>query len=257
MEKAKDSIQDIYNYDYLLCRAVDLMQEYESNPQNEINTLLECSNVQFLGGLEFVGRSLFGGLDLSSDALLLALCSSVYVSLVNKYGKTASIEGFGFFAMIDPETVQSWQADAKTLKKGLTMSNAINELLYIYNTLYFKELSQIPINNHSIMGDHNILKYNYTSDTARQRQAELLTTVNGLIYNRLTAYRETALKYKMIDGKQQIGAIAVANNEYGWSADRIGKEERARALTLADLPKLSNYVNSEKLPEIPETTETA
>lgn len=257
MEKAKDSIQDIYNYDYLLCRAVDLMQDYESNPQNEINTLSECSNVQFMGGLEFVGRSLFGGFDLVSDALLLALSLSVYITLVNKYGKTASIEGFSFFAMIDPETVQSWQADAKTLKKGLTMSSVINELLYIYNILYFKELSQITINNHSLMGKDNLLQYNYNSDVARDRIGELSTSVFGLVYNRLHAFRETALKYKMIDSKQQIGAIAVANNEYGWSADRIGKEERARALTLADLPKLSNYVNSDKLPEIPQTTETA
>ena len=257
MEKGKDSIQDIYNYDYLLCRAVDLMQDYESNPQNQINSLSECSNVQFLGGLEFVGRSLFGGFDLVSDALLLALSLSVYITLVNKYGKTASIEGYGFFTMIDPETVKGWQADAKTLKKGQTLTDVVNELLYIYNTLYFKEFSHKSINNHSLMGNHNIIQYNYTSDTARHRQAELLTVVNGLIFNRLTAYRETALKYKMIDSKQQIGAIAVANSEYGWSADRIGQEERARALTLADLPKLSNYVNSEKLPEIPETTETA
>lgn len=257
MEKAKDTIKELYNYDVLLCRAVDLMQDYESNPQNQINSLSECSNVQFLGGLEFVGRSLFGGFDLVSDALLLALSLSVYITLVNKYGKTASIEGYGFFAMIDPETVKGWQADAKTLKKGLTMSSVINELLYIYNTLYFKELSQIPMNNNSIMGNHSIIQYNYDSEMAIQRRAELSTSVFGLVYNRLHAFRETALKYKMIDSKQQIGAIAVANNEYGWSADRIGKEERARALTLADLPKLSNYVNSEKLPEIPETTETA
>ena len=107
------------------------------------------------------------------------------------------------------------------------------------------------------MGNDSIIHYNYTTDTARQRKGEILTAVHGLIYNRLTAHRETALKYKMIDSKQQIGAIAVANSEYGWSADRIGQEERARALTLSDLPKLSNYVNSSDVPEIEETHETA
>ena len=257
MEKAKDSIQDIYNYDYLLCRAVDLMQDYESNPQNQINSLSECSNVQFLGGLEFVGRSLFGGFDLVSDALLLALSLSVYITLVNKYGKTASIEGYGFFTMIDPETVKGWQADAKTLKKGQTLTELVNELLYIYNILYFKEPDNKTIkNNNNIILNDSVI-YSYSLDIAIQRKREILTAISGLIYKKLIEYRETALKYKMIDSKQQVGAIAVANQEFGWSADRIGKEERARALTLADLPKLSNYVNSEKLPEIPETTETA
>ena len=257
MEKEQNSILELYSYDFLLSRAVEIMQDYESNPQNQISTLAECSNVQFLGGLEYVGRCLFGGLDVINDSLLLALSLSVYITIVNKYGKTASLEGFSFFATIDPETVKGWQADAKTLKKGATLTDITQELLYIYYILYNKELTQLPINNHSLLGKNSIINYNYTSEEARQRQAELLTTVNGLIFNRLHDFRETALKYKMIDSKQQIGAIAVANSEYGWSADRIGQEERARALTLSDLPKLSNYVNDTRAPEITETHETA
>ena len=257
MEKEKDSLKEFYNYDVLLCRAVDLLQDYESNPENQINSLSECSNLQFLGGLEYVGRSLFGGFNLEQDPLLLALSFSVYVTIINRYGKTASLQGFGFFSQIDPETVKDWQADAKTLKKGQTLTDAVNELLYIYNILYFKEPDNKSIkNNNNIILDNSII-YSYSLDIAIQRKREILTVVSGLIYKKLIEYRETALKYKMIDSKQQVGAIAVANQEFGWSADRIGQEERARALTLSDLPKLSNYVNSEKLPEIPETTETA
>lgn len=256
MEKEKDSLQEFYNYDFLLHRAVDLLQDYESNPENQINSLSECSNLQFLGGLEYVGRSLFGGFDLEQDPLLLALSFSVYVTIINRYGKTASLQGFGFFSQIDPETVKGWQADAKTLKKGQTLTELVNELLYIYNILYFKKPDNKSISNNNIILDDNIL-YSYSLDIAIQRKREILTAVSGLIYKKLIEYRETALKYKMIDSKQQVGAIAVANSEFGWSADRIGQEERARALTLSDLPKLSNYVNSEKLTELPETVETA
>lgn len=255
MEKEKNSMIEIYNYDFLLSRAVDLLQDYEANPQNQIRTLLECSNLQFLGALEFVGRSLFGGLNLSDDPLLLAFALSVYVSIVNKYGKTASVEGFAFFAVIDPETVRGWQADAKTLKKGQTMTETVERLLYIYDILYFKELSQKTINIQYTKGKSN-LYYNFSISEAEAVKGELSTIVNGLVYNRLHDFRESAIKYKMIDSKQQIGALAVANNEFGWSADRIGQEERARALTLQDLPKLTDYVNPQKTIESDETQKT-
>ena len=65
--------------------------------------------------------------------------------------------------------------------------------------------------------------------------------------------REAGLKARLLSDKQQLGAVAVANREFGWSADRIASEERARALTLSDLPKLSDYVNPAQLPEKPET----
>ena len=82
---------------------------------------------------------------------------------------------------------------------------------------------------------------------------DVITAINGIIYNKLQDMREAGLKARLLSDKQQLGAVAVANREFGWSADRIANEERARALTLSDLPKLSNYVNNNSLPELSET----
>lgn len=247
MKKEHDSIQEIYNFEFLLSKELELLQDYESDPHNQIESLLECSNIQFISALEITGRILFSGFSLLTDPLLLALASMVYSSIVNRYSKTASLESFAEFVQIDPETVRSWQADSLTLKKGQGLTDLINETIYIYNILYF---SNKPLNYYNSIGKNNIIYPSYNILDAERVKKELSTKIFGVVYNRIVHNREVAIKYKMIDSKQQVGAIAVANSEYGWSADRIGQEERARALTLADLPKLTNYVNKEEPPKI-------
>ena len=82
---------------------------------------------------------------------------------------------------------------------------------------------------------------------------ELITAVNGSIFVRLQNVRENSIKSAFLQAKQQLGAIALVNREFGWSADTVTQVERARALSLSDLPKLQSYVNPQKQIESLET----
>ena len=90
-----------------------------------------------------------------------------------------------------------------------------------------------------------ILYISHNNNNILDAEPGVITAIRGLIYNRLQYFREANIKNRLLSGKQQIGVMAVANREFSWSADRLASEDRARRLTLSDLPKLPSYVNKE------------
>ena len=267
MEKATDSKNELYKKPFLLNQIVKYLQDYEENEKNGLPTdpkgngnpkgLTGATNNQFYRALEVVNGLMFGGLSLENDPLLLALLSDVFISVCNQYNKTPSLEGFGYISGISADILRSWSADAKTDDKKTTLNDCINKLYIYYNKLFnIKDLDQpIYFNNINLINNNNIYDFNNNNIDLVQGFGMLATATSGKIYNKLLLARENAIKNHMIDSKQQLGAVAVVNREFAWSADRIGQEERARALTLADLPKLSSYVNSSKTIETTEPQE--
>lgn len=233
---------ELTNSDYLRNKVEELTaQEIDANGAS----IDKISNAVFLSVCDHVGRSLFGGLDISSDAVILGNMALIYTAICNRYDKIPSLEGFAYICRISPDLVKSWAQDAKSITpKTPYLEQLISALTPEINAIY---IYNIPIVN-----DYREEPYN-TSNIDNLCRGEMLTAVCGRIYERLQFCREEALKNKLLNGNQQIGAIAVANQEYKWDADKVQREERARALTLADLPKIDTYVNSQM---ITQTTES-
>lgn len=257
MEEAKTQLPNLYDFDYLVNKAEEITSDFcndqingvkDAQPQNMTNQVYNAV-------LADIGRTLFRNIDISNDGLLLCIMFDVYNYIACKHDKIISLEGFAFICGIAPEIVQSWAQDANSLQKSDLLDNRKKALYILYtNYINSKQSDKQYINDSQL---YYINPYTILGDDDKRKYLSESTAVKGHIYNKIAFFRESGIKNKMLSAKQQLGVVAVVNREFGWSAERIGKEERARALTLADLPKLSNYVNSDKLPEIPEITETA
>lgn len=245
--KIKDHNAELYNIDFLYNKSVELMLDYSADPTNNVKNLHMISNIQFLDALRFVNRGLFSGLDVDADPLLKALCINVYIDISNKFDKIISLEGFGYYTGIQTETIKQYAADAGHVNKT---NNNIMVYINILYKIYFNR-NILDTNNNIYINNNIYNSINY--DSYNTVPPDVITAINGIIYNKLQDMREAGLKARLLSDKQQLGAVAVANREFGWSADRIANEERARALTLSDLPKLTNYVNTAALPELSET----
>lgn len=246
--KIKDHNAELYNIDYLYNKSVNIILDYAADPTNNIKDIYNISNIRFLDALRAVNRGLFAGLDVDTDPLLKAILINVYIDISNKFDKIISLEGFSYISGIQTETIKQYAADAGHVKKTMNIMQYICILYKIYT------------NNNIIQSDniniYNIYNNKYNIDLYNNYNTvppDVITAINGIIYNKLQDMREAGLKARLLSDKQQLGAVAVANREFGWSADRIANEERARALTLSDLPKLTNYVNNNSLPELSET----
>lgn len=246
MEEGKTQLPNLYNFDYLVNKAEEITSDFcndqingvkDAQPQNMTNQVYNAV-------LADIGRTLFRNIDISDDGLLLCIMFDVYNYIACKHDKIISLEGFAFICGIAPEIVQSWAQDANSLQKSDLLDNR-KKALYILYTDYINtnQSDKQSINDTEL---YYINPYSILSDTEKGRYMIESTAVKGHIYNKIAFFRESGIKNKMLSAKQQLGVVAVVNREYGWSAERIGKEERARALTLADLPKLSSYVNNEK-----------
>lgn len=249
--KIKDHNAELYNVDFLYNKSVNIILDYAADPTNNIKDIYNISNIRFLDALRAVNRGLFAGLDVDADPLLKAILINVYIDISNKFDKIISLEGFSYITGIQTETIKQYAADAGHVKKNDNILRYICILYKIY--INNKIINQSDIYNIYINNNNNIVLNDYNNYIGRDVPQDVITAVNGIIYNKLQDMREAGLKARLLSDKQQLGAVAVANREFGWSADRIANEERARALTLSDLPKLSNYVNNNSLPELSET----
>lgn len=246
--KIKDHNAELYNVDFLYNKSVNIILDYAADPTNNIKDIYNISNIRFLDALRAVNRGLFAGLDVDADPLLKAILINVYIDISNKFDKIISLEGFSYITGIQIETIKQYAADAGHVKKTMNIMQYICILYKIYTNNNF-----INSDNFNIYNIYNNKYNNYDLNNIYSVPQDVTTAVNGIIYNKLQDMREAGLKARLLSDKQQLGAVAVANREFGWSADRIANEERARALTLSDLPKLSNYVNNNSLPELSET----
>ena len=232
MEKQNNTINELYNIDTLKNRVLENARFYMSNPENETgDKMSELSQNTFDYVLQYAGRATFGGLDINKDLLLLCLVCIAYIDISAKYNKIVSFEGFGMFSGVPSEYVKTWQNDYKMIQnKGLYITSIINELSVLYDK-YDCNVNYI-INNNLIFNICGVASF-----------AELSTACRGSVYARLHSFREHEIKNGFLSSKQQLGAVALVNKEYSWNADNVAQIERARALSLADLPKMSDYVN--------------
>ena len=230
MEKVVNEINELYNVDLLRARVLHNVREYMSDPNNETgDRLTEISQNQFDYILKCAGGQTFGGVVSSDNPLLLCLACVVYVDICAKYNKIVSVDGFGMFTGIDPDDLRTWANDARTAQqKHIYLNNLITDLINLYTFNDF---------------NYHILFDNIISIRGCENWGELLTTARGLVFSRLHKYREHEIKNGFLSSKQQLGAVALVNKEYQWNADNVAQVERARALSLSDLPKLPNYVN--------------
>lgn len=239
MDKQNNAINELYNVDILRARVLESIREYMSKPENETGdkiTDMPQNMIDYM--FSSCGRSVFGGMDLYNDILLLSLACVVYTDISTKYNKIVSVDGFGRFAGVAVEYVKTWQIDAKTASnKGLYLDNLISELYNLYLQYDFN-YTNIFNNNNIFIGGLN--------------GSELSTATKGAIFSRLHGYRENEIKNAFLSSKQQLGAVALVNKEFGWSADTVTQVERARALSLSDLPKINTYVNPQNTLETQE-----
>lgn len=239
MDKINNELQEFYDANFLRARVLESMRDYMSKPENETGEkITELPQIQFDYVLTVAGRSVFGGMDTQHDYLLLCLLCVVYIEIVTKYNKYVSLEAFASFVNLPVEFVRTWENDQRSIKKGLYLDNIITELTTIYRDTNY---------------NYNNLNENIYSCDAFNSWGELITAVNGSIFVRLQNVRENSIKSAFLQAKQQLGAIALVNREFGWSADTVTQVERARALSLSDLPKLQSYVNPQKQIESLET----
>ncbi len=258
MEKEKTVIiPDIYNLEFIKNRAETIIKEFAQDPENGIKDFLavNINNQVFNAVLSDIRLSLFFGVDPVSDPLLLIIIFDAFIYLNTKYNKIVSVESFSFFSGVSLDLVNSWSQDANTITKNDILDNHINELYFIYNKYIFNKYSDKQTNNNNTIYYINLNNIILPSEVLEKIGKEA-TAVKGHIFNKIAFFRESAIKNKFFGAKQLLGAVAVVNREFGWSAERIGKEERARALTLSDLPKLTDYVNPQKTIESDETPKT-
>ena len=257
MKEGKAQLPYIYDFDFLLNRAEEITSDFCNDQANGVKDAQpqNMTNQVYNAVLADIGRSLFRNIDISNDGLLLCIMFDLYNYIACKHDKIISLEGFAFICGIAPEIVQSWAQDAKSLQKSDLLDNRKKALYILYtNYINSNQSDKQYINDTEL---YYINPYNILSETDKGQYMNESTAVKGHIYNKIAFFRESGIKNKMLSAKQQLGVVAVVNREFGWSADRIGQEERARALTLSDLPKLSNYVNESKPPEITQNPETA
>ena len=95
------------------------------------------------------------------------------------------------------------------------------------------------------------LLVNINRDTIERWKDNEPSSISFGIYKKLIGHRENSLKDKAFDSSNVVGTIAIANNEFGWSAATVRKETQAKqeALTLDALPQLqqieSNIIQSD------------
>ena len=83
-EKTENSLQELYDPDYLYNKAIDLINDYSSEPLNNITgSLHDISHNQFNDCLHYIGAGLFSGVDLSKDPLLRLLALDLYINISN------------------------------------------------------------------------------------------------------------------------------------------------------------------------------
>lgn len=232
MDKQTNTIKELYNIDILKNRVLDNIRDYMSKPENETGEkITEMQQTQFDYMLKNAGRATFGGMDTSNDILFLCLLCIVYIDINAKYNKIVSFEGFAMFSGVPCDYIKTWINDVKTMQgKQIYIDNIINGLYQLYSNYDFNV--NYIINNNLIF---NICGFDSFGD--------IITACRACIYSRLQGFRENEIKNGFLSSKQQLGAVALVNREFAWNADNVAQIERARALTLADLPKMSNYVN--------------
>lgn len=242
MDKINNTLHEIYNADFLRRRVLELIQDYTSDANNETGERVsDMPQNQFDYMISFCGRSLFGGMDTNNDLLLLCIACVVFCDVSTKFNKIVSLDGFARFVGLPVEYVKTWKTDADAIsKKGFYIENFIIELSNLYSTC--------DCNYYNIIN-----YYQLDSISGVCSSGELLTAVKGVIFSRVHGFRENEIKNGFLSSKQQLGAVALVNREYGWSADTVSQVERARALSLSDLPKLQSYVNPQKQIESLET----
>lgn len=237
----------IYQFDFIKNKSEQIIKEFASDPDNGIKEGL-CVNInnQIFNSVLFdINNDLFAGIETEKDPLLLIIIFECFIYITSKYNKIVSLEAFSFFSGVPLDDLFLWSQDAKLLQKSDILDNHKKELYILYKNIYTR------YNNKNNIKDINndlyyINIYNIMSNAEKDKCLQELTAIKGHIYNKIAFFRESGIKNKMLGSSQQLGVVAIVNREFGWSAERIGKEERARALTLSDLPKLSNYVNNEK-----------
>ena len=236
MEKEQDTTNELYNADILRARLLESVRAYMSDPQNETGEKInELPQTQYDYIMQDAGREVFGGMDAEQDPLFLLVLCTVYTDLSAKYNKVVSLDGFAGFAGLAVEFVRAWSTDAKAINgKGLYINSFIKILLRLYDDYNY----HISFDNNNI-----ILSDNIFISLGVRSGADIVTACRGLVFARLQGFREYEIKNGFLSSKQQLGAVALVNKEFSWSADTIAQTERARALTLADLPKMSGYVN--------------
>lgn len=234
-----NSFQEMHNIDYLRNRAEEATErQFTDKRKNPEKT----TNAVFLSICDRVGRELFSGLDISNDALLLCLMVKIYGNLCNTYDKTPSLEGYANICGLSLDAVRSWSQDAKALTPKMpTIDQIIEAISAGCDKVSLLEDDYIYNSSH-LGSEYNSSKSNLMS----LGEADVLTIAYGRIFERLQYIREESIKNRFLSSGQQLGALALVNQEFRWDADKIKREESARALTLADLPKITDYVNKPK-----------
>lgn len=228
MERTENTKEDFYNREYIEQRTKEAIKAYLADEDNETNgRASDLTEIQFKGMLSSVGREVFGrcgamlegGAKYSGsyyDLRVAVVAVGVYLDLCGKYDKIASLEGFANYSTITSGVLRQWVQETK------------NERIQGREALY----------NYMEYISHNTITYNnnITPDDWKRR-GEVLTMAKLFICSNLRSMREAGLEDKLINSKQAVGVLSVANHAFGWNAEQVAQEERARALAIADLPK--------------------
>lgn len=213
METVENNIQELIDnysdYAYTLNVLTDDIEEYIADPRNEVEKGLkgESQNV-FNAVLQTIYYSRIKAvLDSTAEQprkeynpyIINNLCN-VYISLCSRYNKEINIYGYMYLTNVSYTTIKRWYTDY--YDNSTQCINTISEL-DIYNT-----------DRHTV------------------------TAVRASIYKRLLDAREDSLSNMLTSGKNPVGTIAILNHAYHWATDNAIHEEKQRAITLSQLPKL-------------------
>lgn len=231
-QKVKDDINELYNMDYLRNKTREILQDYVSDPLNEVNEgLTQLTNIQFNSVLLFLRRQLLGDGLLMYDNqrkdynILLAFnFYNLYIELCSQYDKVVSVLGYGYLTSIEDSTIESWRK--LNIDNDINLIDIKKALLDIYNN------PSISISNY----------YSFIN-IGGMSQKEILNAIKKWISKSLPKNRENALKDRLISSKMPLGQISVGNRDFDWSSENLAKEVKVKALALQDLPILTDYVN--------------
>lgn len=226
MEKVKDN-KDIYNYDYLVNKINDTIQEFML--LQNIDNLIDAQQNIFTACLMYTGKKIFVNdfFVISENAnkkiynyVLIDKLIDYYIYICKLYNKISSVYDFCLFINIRYKMFLSW--------------NVKNNNNYdIFELDMIKELYKVYDNNN--IDNYIILLHNIINS-----DGDIITTLKSDIFDKLHVDREKALSNKLVSNQNAIGAVTVVNKEYKWNLQELQQTQQIKALTLQELPKIEN-----------------
>ena len=219
MEKYKNCELDIVQ---LFDENIDLLiQEAFSNLESE--SITKLSNTQWKYVLSYIGFRLFPDNRLLFDNTPISPNTNIYdyniiynltlryIILCYRYNKIPSVLGLSLILNIPISSIKNW-----------------NNSNLLYNATSNSGIDSSTISDSSILNSDEL-------DSVRKNVSPKPLD----IFKLLASSREDVLKDIAIDSKQVVGALAVANSEFGWNVQGNGTQVNSiQSLSASELPLL-------------------